>query len=44
VQEGQLTPILDRQFDLGEAVQAHHYAESGAKKGNLILNIPHPHS
>jgi NADPH:quinone reductase-like Zn-dependent oxidoreductase len=42
VEGGQLRPVLDRQFTMEEAVQAHHYAESGAKRGNIVLNIPHP--
>lgn len=32
-------PLIDREYTLDEIVQAHHYAESGEKLGNVLLTI-----
>lgn len=37
--EGSLTPVIDKQFLLEEVSNAHKYAESGNKKGNIAISI-----
>ena len=39
VEKGQLSPVIDRSYPLEKVVDAHHYVESGRKKGNVILAI-----
>lgn len=38
---GELRPTLDRTFQFQEIVEAHRYAESGRKRGNIAIEIPH---
>jgi len=35
--EGRLEPVIDRSFRLEEAAEAHRYAETEHKKGNIVL-------
>jgi len=41
VETGKLRSIVDRAFPLEEAAEAHRYAESGAKKGSVIISLAH---
>jgi len=34
---GKITPFIDKEFYLDEIVQAHHYVETGRKRGNSII-------
>lgn len=36
---GVLKPQIDRVFPLDKAAEAHRYAESGSKKGNIVLKV-----
>jgi NADPH:quinone reductase-like Zn-dependent oxidoreductase len=39
VEAGQLRPVVDRSFPLEQIVEAHRYAESGQKLGNVVVVI-----
>jgi NADPH:quinone reductase-like Zn-dependent oxidoreductase len=41
VETGKLRSIVDRSFPLEEAADAHRYAESGAKKGSVVISLVH---
>ncbi|HOO44432.1 MAG TPA: zinc-binding dehydrogenase, partial [Bacillota bacterium] len=36
-EQGSLSPVIDRTYRLSEIQQAHRHAETGHKKGNLVL-------
>ncbi len=38
-ENGQYTACIDRVYPLEQIVQAHHYIDSGRKKGNVVLQI-----
>jgi NADPH:quinone reductase-like Zn-dependent oxidoreductase len=39
LKEGKLQPTVDRVFTFDEMVEAHAYAESGQKKGNVVISM-----
>ena len=38
-ENGELKPLIDRQYNLDQIVEAYQYVESGQKTGNVILKI-----
>lgn len=39
VEAGRLRPVIDRSFPLEQVVEAHRYAETGQKLGNIVVVI-----
>lgn len=38
-QKGEFKPVIDRQYDLDQIIEAYKYVESGQKTGNVIIKI-----
>lgn len=38
-EQGIIKPIIDRTYSLDQIVEAHHYADKGHKRGNLVITI-----
>jgi NADPH:quinone reductase-like Zn-dependent oxidoreductase len=39
LRDGIMVPVIDREYSMEEVREAHAYAESGRKRGNLLINI-----
>jgi NADPH:quinone reductase-like Zn-dependent oxidoreductase len=39
IESGKFKPVIDRTYPLEEIAEAHAYAETGRKKGNIIITI-----
>jgi len=36
---GELRPVIDRTYDLGDIVDAHRYVDTGHKRGNVVVTV-----
>lgn len=39
IREGKVKSIIDRRLAIGEIVAAHHYVDTGHKKGNVVISM-----
>jgi NADPH:quinone reductase-like Zn-dependent oxidoreductase len=37
--QGEIRPVIDRTYDLGEIIEAHRYVDMGHKRGNVIVTV-----
>lgn len=38
-QDGEFTPVIDRQYSLEQIVEAHRYVDTGRKRGNVVITV-----
>jgi NADPH:quinone reductase-like Zn-dependent oxidoreductase len=40
LEAGELKPVIDRRYALEQTAEAHRYADTGRKRGSVIITLP----
>lgn len=39
VEEEKIAPLIDKEFEMDQIIEAHHYVDKGHKKGNVVIRM-----